>query len=296
MLPHNSSAALLLLLLLSCLTVLCLSREYPVPIPSGGRFDVHGWLVLPLDQEKPVDPSTPVDVWLSHHVPEFWTDSPHNFQIIARGQLVPTPSVFDDIYVIDIPYPPVDDLVIYEYSITPPSPFSLNDLLSTKLTVLNGVYYNGSFDTSYEREPTTLAQMKVLELTTAVYLNETEPYPYEYLQYLSYPRGSVTSQHFYLAHQIHAQPDFDHVVHVVVDNCVDNNGEPASSKVTHLPGSSWIFKGIPNTLEYKLEENQRASMTFNGRADELAGPSAVCDVTVLESIHCMIGPGFMENC
>jgi hypothetical protein len=198
---------------------LCFGKHYPVPIPEGGRFDVHGWLVLPIEQPKPTDPSVPIEVWLSHHVPEFWTDSPHDFQIMIRGQIVPTPSVLDDIYVIDIPYPPANDLVVYEWSITPPSPFSLNDLLSGKITTLNGVFYNGSFDTSYERQPMTLGKMTVLDLTTAVYLNETEPEGYPDLQYLSYPRGSSSSNHFYLAHQIHQQPDFDHVVHAVLDNC-----------------------------------------------------------------------------
>ena len=37
-------------------------------------------LILPWDQETPTDPTTPIGAYFVHHTPEFWTDSPHNFQ------------------------------------------------------------------------------------------------------------------------------------------------------------------------------------------------------------------------
>jgi hypothetical protein len=204
------------------------TESYPVPIPAGGRRDVHGWLILPTEQSRPVDPTTPLTAWFSHHVPEFWTDSPHNFQIILKGRLYPSESVEGELFVLDINYPPETDSLIYEFSFTPPSPFSLNDLLRGSLTKLNGVYYNGSFDTPYERDPKSLATLFVDELTTAVYLSEYETNSFKSLQYLSYPRGNATSSHFYLAHEIHAQPDFDHIGHGLISDC--------SSKEELTPG------------------------------------------------------------
>jgi hypothetical protein len=101
------------------------SPTYPVPLTDGGRFDVHGWLVLPFDQTKPSDPASPMKAWFSHHVPEFWVNSPHNFQIILEGEISPLPSVESELYGFNIPYPPQNSNLVHEYSFTPPSPFSL---------------------------------------------------------------------------------------------------------------------------------------------------------------------------
>lgn len=212
---------------------------YPVPVPPGGRFDVHGWLILPMDQEKPTESldNYTISAWFSHHVPELFEHSPHNFQIILKGQLKPLSCVAGEIFPFEIPYPPADDLLTFGFSFTPPSPFSLNDLLRGDITHLRGVYYNGSFDTPYERQPTALAMLDVEELTTAVYLDEFEKESFQYLQYLSYPRGGEGSNHFYFAHEIHAQPDFDHVVHGTVTDCVDESGVATTSKEIFRPGS-----------------------------------------------------------
>jgi hypothetical protein len=94
-------------------------------LEKGGRRDVHGWLILPFDQPKPEDPTTPLKAWFSHHVPEFWLDSPHNFQIILEGLLYPVASVEKEYFGFHLPYSPNEDNLVYEYSFTPPSPFSL---------------------------------------------------------------------------------------------------------------------------------------------------------------------------
>jgi hypothetical protein len=212
-----------------------------------------------MDQPLPKDNTTvePIHAWFSHHVPEFWTNSPHNFQIILRGTLVPTSCVEGELYPIDIPHPPADELVTYEYSFTPPSPFSLNDLLNGKIKRLNGMYYNGSFDTPYERIPQSLSTLTVAHLTTAVYLDEYETNAYPNLRYLSYPRSPVpaVSGHFYLAHEIHAQPDFDHVVHAEVSACSSASGDDIA-RILSNPGASWEVVGTPNTLDYKLKAGQ----------------------------------------
>lgn len=250
------------LLLSLALLGLSLAKKYPVPTPAGGRRDVHGWLILPVDQPAPADNTTveAIEAWYSHHVPEFWTDSPHNFQIILRGSLMPTSSIEGELYPIDIPHPPADELITYEYSFTPPSPFSLNDLLNGDIKSMNGMYYNGSFDTPYERIPQSLSTLLIKALTTAVYLDEFETNSYPNLRYLSYPRSvkAASSGHFYFAHEIHAQPDFDHVVHGTVADCVSLTGAPVSDMdaIVSLPGGSWEIIGTPNTLDYKLAKGQ----------------------------------------
>jgi len=159
-----------LLFLLFCIIPLIIA-QYPVPIPAGGRNAVHGWLILPWDQSYPNDPLIPIYAWFVHHTPEFWTDSPHNFQIILAASIIPMSTADGETFAIDLPYPPESEMLVNEFTITPPPPFSLNNLLSGELTQLIGVVYNGSFDTTYERIPLAIATLDILELTTAVWLN-----------------------------------------------------------------------------------------------------------------------------
>lgn len=212
-----------------------------IPLTPGGRSDVHGWLILPQDQPQDVNTNSSYGIraWFSHHVPEFWKDSPHNFQIILEGYLVPETSVPGTPPLpLSLPMPPTQDLEIYEYSFTPPSPFSLNDLITGKIQQLRGMYYNGSFDTPYERIPQSLALLEIKDLTTVVYLKESETHSYPNLRYLTYPRNmhkkQAASNHFYLAHAIHAQPDFDHVVHGTIENCSNTSKE--AMEILYTPG------------------------------------------------------------
>ncbi len=139
--------------------------------------------------------------------------------------MVPVSVAENITYAIDLPYPPSSPLVLTEYTITPPPPFSLNDLLNGNITTLLGVVFNGSFDTSYEREAMAIAEFYVHQLTTAVYLNESDAIEnFAEMRYYSYPRNltSVTSVqtpplHFYLSHTIHSAPDFDQVIHASID-------------------------------------------------------------------------------
>lgn len=274
---------------------------YPVPTPAGGRNDVHGWLILPIEIDAS-DDSRPLTrpAWFSHHVPEFFHDSPHNFQIIFLGTISPTPAVAPspELSPLNLPLPPLDDLLTFEYSITPPSPFSLNDLLNHDIKSLYGVYYNGSFDTPYDRIPESLSVVKIEDLTTAVYLDEAETSGYTNLTYLSYPRAlpgisKQSSDHFYLAHSIRAQPDFDHVAHGRITNCSSTtSSEIMVTKALNQGGLLWEVPGVANTLENKLKSGDVFEINTVGAKE----PTLRCQLVVLESIHCMIGPGFMENC
>jgi len=284
------------IVLLLCLIVVSVSASYPVPLPPGGRVEVHGWLVLPLDSDlpNPKNPAAPVEAWFSHHVPEFWVTSPHDFQIIVRGHLTPL-SVAENITLpLNLPYPPSAEILGNEYTITPPPPFSLNDLLTGKITELLGVFYNGSFDTPYERMADGIAKFTITELTTAVYLNDSTTDVYPTLQYLSYPRNEnpypvAGLQHYYLAHQIHAAPDFDQIVHITIDldNCVSSNKEAIYRKI-NTPAAIWSFPS-ENILENRLSANQYA-------VGVLLGSDIKCKIHVLEQNHCMVGPGFDINC
>ncbi|CAF5211610.1 unnamed protein product, partial [Rotaria magnacalcarata] len=202
------------------------------------------------------------------------------------------------------PYPPRDPLIQYEYTITPPPEFSLNDLLLQTLTELKGSIYNGSFDTPYERIPIALGTLTVRELTTAVYLNESTSVPsYPDLRYLSYPRDMSSSgdtkpfQHMYFAHEIHSVPDFDHIIHVSIDTtqCHCEKSSPLlcnSKKILQqirTPGVEWSFPTLTNDFQNRL----LPPTVIKGRIT--SGP-VLCPITVLESIHCMIGPDFNHKC
>jgi hypothetical protein len=283
--------------------VAIINAQYPVPIPPGGRMAGHGWLILPWDTNVT---SGPIQAWFSHHVPEFGADSPHNFQIILNGLLTPIPcfNTESTAQPIPIPYPPEDNLLQHEYTMTPPPAFSLNDLLLERLTELKGVVYNGSFDTSYERIPLALGTLTVRELTTAAYLNESTAIPpYGDLRYLSYPRDMSPSadtkpfQHMYFAHEIHAVPDFDHIFHASVDitRCHCDNNSPRVCNIKQFlqdmrtPGVEWSFPTLTNDVQNRL----LPPTTIKGR---IVGGPVLCPVTVLETIHCTIGPDFKQKC
>jgi hypothetical protein len=289
----------LVILLLGCIT----NAQYPVPVPPSGRMAVHGWLILPWDTNTTTGP---IQAWFSNHVPEFGIDSPHNFQIVLNGLLTafscfntePTPGP------IPIPSPPQDALLGHEYTFTPPPEFSLNDLLLKKLTELKGVVYNGSFDTSYQRIPLALGTLTVRELTTAGYLNDSKSVPnYSELRYLSYPRDMSPSgdtkpfQHMYFIHEIHSVPDFDHVFHGSIDvsqcHCEVNDPQLCNPQqvLTEIrtPGVEWAFPPLTNDVKNHLLP------PLSMRARIVSGP-VLCPVTVLESIHCTIGPDFNEKC
>eukprot|EP01132_Coremiostelium_polycephalum_P003561 gene3561-4437_t len=287
--------------LLIIFLTLCIFKTlgYPVPIPHGGRNSVHGWLYLPLDQPVP-NSNEPVYAYWSHHTPEFPFTSPHNFQIILLASITPLSTGDNITYPITMPYPPADELVLNEFTFTPPPPFSLNDLLSGSLKSLLGVMYNGSFDTSYEREAYSIATMDIIQLTTAVYLNDSsEIAPYPYQRYYSYPRIPYQSlpptdggiHHFYMAHVIHSAPDFDQIIHVTID--VDScTGGDSSNIVNEIftPSTVWEFTGINNDVDNRISPSTSPSSI----KATLQSTGSTCLVQVLEEIHCVLGPNFFQ--
>jgi len=287
-------------IILAYLICNCIAYDsYPVPTPPGGRMAVHGWLILPIDQPHPKIPTDPVYAWFVHHTPVFFTHSPHDFQIILYGSLVPLSVAENRTLAIDLPYPPAHQLVVDEFTITPPPPFSLNDLLNGNITQLLGVVYNGSFDTLYERIPMAIANFDILNLTTAVWLNYSHAIPnYPQLRYYSYPRKMpyVNNEeviNLYMSHEIHSPPDFDQVVHIqlALDNCTcDSCDNQWMSQQIQTPSAVWEFDNIPNNIDNRL-------MPDNIVTGRIASSNITCNqIEVLEEIHCVVGPAFFKRC
>jgi hypothetical protein len=246
---------------------------------------------------------TPLPRRFVHHTPVFFPHSPHDFQIILLAELLPL-SVGDNVtYIMKLPYPPHHPLVVDEFTFTPPPPFSLNDLLNGQITTLLGVVYNGSFDTVYERQAMALAKLTILDLTTAVYLNDSHSIAqYPSMQYLSYPRAYPTMPrndtsapvHFYLSHEIHAPPDFDQVVHASITparcKCVNTGGcNTTWLQTMQVPGSVVIIPALRNVIDQRLQAGQTLSAAWSAEG-------VACPLDVLEEIHCVSGPAFSDRC
>jgi len=234
-----------------------------------------------------------------HHTPVFFTHSPHDFQIIFYGSLVPLSVAENHTLAIDLPYPPSQQLVVDEFTITPPPPFSLNDLLNGNITQLLGVVYNGSFDTLYERIPMAIANLEILNLTTAVWLNYSYVIPnYPQQRYYSYPRKMPFINddeiiNLYMSHEIHSPPDFDQVIHVqfALENCTCFSCDTLwMSQQIQTPSTVWEFYNIPNNINNRLMPSDIVIGT-------LTNNNITCSqMVVLEEIHCVVGPAFADRC
>jgi len=283
---------------------LAAAAPYPVPTPKDGRYEVHGWLILPLDQEAPQD-DRPVLAWFSHHTPQIYEGDnstkqqpplqyPHDWQIIFLGSLIPLSVGDDEVVPIPMNYPPKAPLLVNEHTITPPPSFSLNNLLNGDTKWLMGSVYNGSFDTTYERIPTNIGKVSVVDLTTTVWLNASSAIPnYRSLQYLSYPRQpdaekvGETAVHVYMAHQIHSKPDFDQIIHAVTDATQCDGSDVLKQLLT--PGASWAFPNTVNSITNRF-------MPSPTKRKGVLNTGVSCDFQILEEIHCVPGPDFGARC
>lgn len=287
------------LAIVALIAVVAAAPRYPVPTPAGGRNAVHGWLILPWDQPNP-QKATPITAWFVHHTPEYWTDSPHNFQLILGGTLTPLSVAENETNPIDLPYPPAANLLVDEFTFTPPPPFSLNDLLVGKIDQLLGVVYNGSFDTLYERIPIAIARMNIQQMPTAIWLNISSAIPnLPQMRYFSYPRSAKPmangNAHFYLSHEIHSMntnPDFDQVIHATIDigSCICKGcTQQEMLSAIWTPGAEWEILGLANSMSNRLMGSTKQwPVRLEGVID--------CQMVVLEEIHCVVGPAFAHRC
>jgi len=290
------------IILFILLTSLTLSAPPSLPKPSidipkdidppltNGRNDYHGWLYLPHDYNETNNKI--LHGYFYHHTPEFWTVSPHDFEMMVKGSLQL------DIYVPHLPTVH-DPLVGTEYVFTPPS-FSLDELITSKVLNYNGRFSNGSFDTS-QRYVLSNGELKVTEFVTVHYLEEHPPGAYDFAPYLSYPRKigdySMNLKYLYFLHLVEAMPDFDQVVNVVLDpkSCVFYGGDDMNDLMT--PGATFLFPSVINQVKNRVGPwNGQLAVNLLTDRNRYQKEKTRCFASVIEEIHCVVVPDSFEKC
>jgi hypothetical protein len=275
----------------------------PIDIPTNlepplghGRVSVHGWLWLPVEDgstQKNTGDKQAFPGWFYHHTPEFFWDSPHNFEIMVFGELLLDHSVSR------LPFPPKYSLVGTEYVFTPPE-FSLDELITLDLRNFYGKFTNGSFDTP-QRYLLSMATFTVQKLVTAHYLfaNATNGYPA--LPYLSYPRNLVDKNtngphHLYFLHLLEKSPDFDQIIHVTVDpkSCLWISGDSLSDLTA--PGATFEIPNSENHVLHRLVPSQSTVSVDLVTEANREGKRTRCQAKVIEEIHCVVVPDSFANC
>jgi len=296
------------LVLVSLNLVLC---QPPLPVPARdipknlnpplahGRVDVHGWLWLPTDVSETNGSVSMLVGWFYHHTPEFFYDSPHNFEIMAKGSLALNNPVSG------LPLPPTSPLVGTEYVFTPPA-FSLDDVIVSALTTFHGKFSNGSFDTP-QRYLLSNGTISITELVNVLYLDSKAPKGYHHLVYLSYPRfvgrrpSNPDEVHLYFLHLLEKSPDFDQIVHVVLnasscENFMEGKRNQAAASVPpglYSPGATFVVEQSRNDVLYRLSpKNATVNVAWIGPKRHYA----LCKTQVLEEIHCVTVPDSFANC
>lgn len=294
--------SLLLLCSLPFLLVVVSQPSLPLPphdIPgdlnpplASGRVDVHGWLWLPWVTAAPT-PNT-LKGYFYHHTPEFWTDSPHDFEIMVAGELIL------DKPVSGLPFPPASALVGTEYVFTPPA-FSLDQFITGKVANYYGRFTNGSFDT-HQRYLLSNGHLVVTEMITVHYLQQNATAGYSKLPYLSYPRDISGNQnegdnHFYFLHLLEQSPDFDQIIHVTLDpaTCVWQGGDSFEDLAS--PGATFVVPSIQNDVLHRLAPSKGSKISVELMTSATRGSThTTCLIEVVEEIHCVVVPNSFDNC
>ncbi|MDP2439181.1 MAG: hypothetical protein Q8P67_25820 [archaeon] len=267
------------------------------PPLDNGRVSVHGWMWLPWDRPSGALPTDPLLGWFYHHTPEFFTDSPHNFEIMLSAALTLKNSSVTD----TLPFPPKTQLVGTEYVFTPPQ-FSLDQLITSQLTSFQGPFTNGSFDTT-QRYTLSQGQLDVYRLATVHYLSAFATAAYDALPYLSFPRdpaGGLRSSsplHFYFLHLLEVSPDFDQIIHVTLDpaSCSFVPGDIPSDLLR--VGATFSVVGSSNSVYSRLTAvNSNVTVQLMTENTQSSAVHTKCTIQVLEEIHCVTVPDSFTNC
>ncbi|CAF1286750.1 unnamed protein product [Didymodactylos carnosus] len=178
-----------------------------------------------------------------------------------------------------------------------PDRWSLNKFINGNITIFDAQLFKGNSELSgiYLCNIT----LNVIQLLTISHLNSTEIEPYQSLRYFSYSQLSSNNFiiHLYLLHQIRITPDFDSVVHVVIDISTDCTSGASTNQtllyeIVTNPNIEWAFPGRENKLKNRL-----TSSDDHARAQLLGDPySTVCTMKIIEELSCLIGPGFFTDC
>lgn len=249
------------------------------PLTPDGRISEHGFILLPLDRTN--------YVWLSHK-PMF--RSPHDFQLVLLATIINST-------ISPVPLPTNISLLNNQWTLEPER-WSLNNLINGNITSFSAKLFLGNS----EQGGTYLCNITlqiIQPLLTVVQLNGSEVQPYQPLRYISYLQTNSTMSsksfiHLYLLHQIRVQPDFDAIVHVVIDpaNCTTDIDRTKLGNLLEQNGNEWAFHGITNDIGDRLTP---ASGVVRA---QLLGDiySTSCKMLVIEEIQCTIGPDFDEDC
>ena len=252
--------------------------ELPL-LPPNQRVSVHGFILMPLDKLG--------YVWISHK-PMF--RSPHDFQLVFSA-------IITDSTVDPLPLPTNITRLNSQWTLEPDE-WSLNNFINGNLTSFRTKLYSGDF----EQGGTYLCNITVNAIQpflTVNQLNISEVEPYQPIRYISYllSNASVTTDnhlHLYLLHQIRVQPDFDSIVHVLVNpmNCTTDLNRAQLPALLEQNGNEWAFQGVDNEVGSRLT---RASGLV--RAALLGDTyTTVCAMQVVEEIQCTLGPDFYDDC
>ena len=212
--------------------------ELPL-LPPDQRVSVHGFILMPLDKLG--------YVWISHK-PMF--RAPHDFQLVFLALI--TNSTVDP-----LPLPTNISRLNGQWTIEPDE-WSLNNLLNGNLTSFRTKLYTGDFEQggSYLCNITVNVIQPFL---TVQQLNMSEVEAYQPIRYISYllSNASLAADnhlHFYLLHQIRVQPDFDSIVHVLINpmNCTTDLNRGQLPGLLEQNGNEWAFPGIGNGVDTRL--------------------------------------------
>jgi len=260
------------------------------PPLASGRVDVHGWLWLPIITNEPDNKI--LHGWFYHHTPEFWTNSPHDFEIMAKANLVLDNAVMG--------LPITNFKIGTEYVFTPPA-FSLDEFITATVTSYYGPFTNGSFDTP-QRYLLSNATLHVTELTTVKYLSQTAPSAYTEAPYYSYPRvindTSVNPIQLYFLHLEQKIPEYDQILHVTIDpETCKYHGEDTINDVI-MPGAQFVFPTIQNDVNHRAGPWMTDALIVNLMTDKSRNDQShtQCLVSIIEEIHCVVIPDSFAKC
>jgi glyoxylase-like metal-dependent hydrolase (beta-lactamase superfamily II) len=239
------------------------SSELPL-LTSNGRLSNHRFLLMPIDRLN--------YVWISYK-PMF--DNSTDFQLVFLATIT---NVTVDLLLLSINITKLNKYwTIESYKL------SLNDLINGNLSSFQTKLYLGD----YEKYLCDITINLIQPFLTINQLNLSEIEPYQPLRYISYlSSNSIKSQiHLYLLHKIRVQPDFDAIIHVIINprNCTTDIQRDKLNNLLEQNGNEWAFFGFDNNVFSRL-----TSASGHVRAQLLGDIySTICTMQIIEEIQCI---------
>jgi hypothetical protein len=233
--------------------------ELPL-LPSNERLLNHSFVLMPVDRFD--------YVWISYK-PMFYTSLDFQFVFFAT---------IDDLF-----FSSMNTNQINHYWTIESYEISLNNLINGNLSSFQTKLYLGN----YEKYLVDITINPIQPFLSITQLNSSEIEPYHPLRYISYLSSNRTKSqiHLYLLHQIRVLPDFDALVHVVINpmNCTSNIERNQLNNLLELNGNEWAFHELDNNVSHRL-----TSASGRVRAQLLGDVySTICTMQIIEEIQCI---------